>query len=116
MAADSKPRPTRPLTSAQPDKPVFPDAAEETADRAILAGAPVDHALGDRVAALTETPQEADIDERMGLRGAKGRPPEAQDFAGLLTPEGNSGDVFGSDVVGSPFVFGEDGSTGGTHP
>ena len=116
MPADGKSRPTRTLTSAQPDKPVFRDAAEETADRAILAGAPVDHTLGDRVAAITETPQEAEIDARMGLRGAKGHTPEPEDFDGLLTPEGNSGDVFGTDVVGSPFVYGEDGSTGGTHP
>ena len=47
-------------------------------------------------------------------RRATRRTPE--DFDGLLTPEGNSGDVFGTDVVGSPFVYGEDGSTGGTHP
>ena len=60
MPADGKSRPTRTLTSAQPDKPVFRDAAEETADRAILAGAPVDHTLGNQVAALTETPQEAE--------------------------------------------------------
>ena len=50
----------------------------------------------------------------MGLRGAQGHTPEPEDFDGLLTPEGNSGDVFGTDVVGSPFVYGEDGSTGGT--
>ena len=116
MPADGKSRPTRPLTSAQPDKPIFADAAEETADRALLAGAPVDHALGDRVAALTETPQEAEIDARMGLRGAGGHTPEPQDFAGVLSPEGNSGGVVGTDVTDSPFVYGEDGSTGGTRP
>jgi len=116
MAADGKARPTRTLTSAQPDKPVFSDSAEETADRALLAGAPVDHALGDQVAALTETPQEAEIDERMGLRGTKGRKPEPEDFAGVLSPEGNSGDVVGADISDSPFVFGEDGSTGGSRP
>ena len=116
MATDGKARPTRTLTSAQPDKPIYSDAAEETADRAILAGASVDHTLGDRVAATTETPQEAAIDARMGLRGAKGHTPQAQDFAGVLSPEGNSGDVVGTDISDSPFVYGEDGSTGGTPP
>lgn len=116
MATDGKARPTRTLTSAQPDKPVFADASEETADRAVLAGAPADHALGDQVAALTETPQEAEIDARMGLRGAKGHTPQPEDFAGLLSPEGNSGDVVGTDISDSPFVYGEDGSTGGTRP
>jgi hypothetical protein len=111
MAIDGKSRPTRALTSAQPDKPAYHDSAQEAADRAILAGAPVDHALADQVAAVTETPAEAEIDARMGLRGAKGHVPQPQDFAGILSPEGNSGDIAGADVTDSPFVFGEDGTT-----
>ena len=58
--------------STQSDKPAFRGQAEEAADRAILAGAPVDHTLGDRNAALTETPVEKEIDAANGLRGAKG--------------------------------------------
>ncbi len=114
MSTDAKSRATDALTSGQPDKPVFRDAAQETADRAILAGAPVDHKLGNRNAALTETPYEKAIDAANGLRGAAGHTPTAEDFAGLLTPEGDSGDTVGTDVSDRTFVFGEDGSLGGT--
>ena len=111
MATDGKSRPTRVLTDAQPDKPAYRDGAEETADRAILAGAPVDHALADHVAAVTSTPQEAAIDARMGLRGAPGRAPQPEDFAEVLSDAGNTEGVFGADISDSPFVYGEDGST-----
>ncbi len=114
MAADATPRATDALTTHQPDKPVFHDRAEETADRAILAGAPVDHSLGNYVAEVTETPYEKHIEAANGLRGAKGRTPTAEDFDGLLTPEGASGDTVGSDVSERTLVFGEDGSLGGT--
>jgi len=114
MATDAATRATDALTSAQPDKPVFHDGAEESADRAILAGAPVDHSLGNRVAALTETPREKAIDAANGLRGGGGRKPTPEDFDGLLTPAGSSGDIVGSDVTDSVFIFGEDGSLGGT--
>ena len=111
MATDGKSRPTRTLSGAQPDKPAFRDAAQETADRAVLGGAPVDHTLADQVAALTASPEEAEIDARMGLRGAPGREPQPEDFAEVLTPEGNSGGVVGADITDSPFTYGEDGST-----
>jgi hypothetical protein len=111
MATDGKSRPTRTLTSAQPDKPAFRDGVQETGDRASLGGAPLDHSLADHVAAVTETPLEASIDARMGLRGAQGRTPQPEDFVGVLSPEGNSGDIAGTDVSDSPFAFGEDGST-----
>lgn len=114
MATDATPRATDALTNSQPDKPVFHDAAEETADRAILAGAPIDHSLSNHVAAVTETPHEKEIDAANGLRGTKGRAPTAEDFDGLLTPEGDSGDTVGTDVSNRTFVFGEDGSLGGT--
>ena len=114
MATDATPRATDALTSNQPDKPAFRDAAAETADRAILAGAPVDHSLGNHVAAVTETPREKEIDAINGLRGAQGRTPTAEDFDGLLTPEGNSGDTVGSGISERTLVFGEDGSLGGT--
>jgi len=114
MATDAKTRATDALTSSQPDKPAFCDAAAETADRAILAGAPVDHSLGNHVAAVTETPREKEIDAANGLRGAGGRTPTAEDFDGLLTPAGVSGDIVGSDIAERTLVFGEDGSLGGT--
>ena len=110
MATDATPRPTGALNSYGPDKPAFRDAAQETADRAILAGAPVDHSLGNRVAALTETPHEKEIDAANGLRGSGGRTPTAEDFDGLLTPEGASGDTVGSDVSERTLVFGSDGT------
>ncbi len=97
--------------------PAFRDQAEEVADRAVLGGAPIDHSLANEIAAKTETPQEAAIDAANGLRGAKGRAPRPEDFEGLLTPEGNSGDIVGSDIgAGSPFVFGKDASLGETEP
>ncbi len=114
MATDVTPRATDALASNQPDKPAFRDAAQETSARAILAGAPVDHSLGNHVAAVTETPREKEIDAANGLRGTHGRVPTAEDFDGLLTPEGASGDTVGSDVAESTLVFGEDGSLGGT--
>ena len=116
MATDGRSRPTSNLTSAQPDKPAFRDAAQETADRAILGGAPIDHTLSNRVAALTETPEEAAIDAANGLRGHGGRTPQPEDFEGLLTPAGNSGDVIGSEVIGgSPFApLIHDAAVGGT--
>ncbi len=114
MSEDARARPTRTLTSAQPDKPVFRDQAQEASDRAILGGAPVDHSLADEVAARTETPQEAAIDAANGLRGAPGRTPRPEDFADVLSPEGAGDASAGADVVDSIWVFGEDGSTGGT--
>lgn len=113
MSTDAKSRATDALTSAQPDKPVFRDAAQETADRAILAGAPVDHTLGNRNAALTETAQEKAVDAANGLRGAGGHVPTEEDFQGLLTPAGDSGDTVGTDVSNRTLTFGEDGSLGG---
>ena len=111
MSTDAKSRPTEALTPAQPDKPVYRDAAQETADRALLGGAHIDHRQADEVAARTETPREAEIDAANGLRGHGGRAPQPEDFTDVLTPEGNSGDVVGSDVSDSVFTFGEDGST-----
>ena len=110
MSTDAKSRATDALTSAQPDKPVFRDGAQETADRAILAGAPVDHTLGNRNAALTETEFEKSIDAANGLRGAAGHTPTAEDFDGLLTPEGDSGDTVGKDISNRTLVFGDDGT------
>ena len=92
---------------------VFRDASEGTADRAILAGAPIDHSFSDHVASVTETPYEKEIDAANGLRGAQGRAPTEEDFNGLLTPAGQSGDTVGSDVSNETLVFGEDGSLGG---
>lgn len=97
--------------------PAFRDRAEEAADRAVLGGTPIDHSLANEIAAITETPEEAAIDAANGLRGSKGRTPRPEDFEGLLTPEGNSGDIVGSDIgIGSPFVFGKDASLGDTGP
>ena len=113
MATETKPRDTRIPLSDAPDKPAFRDGADEIADRAILAGAPVDHALGNRNAALTETPREKEIDAANGLRGSAGRPPTEADFDGLLTPAGDSRDTVGTDISNRTLVFGEDGSLGG---
>lgn len=110
MAIETKPRATTIPLSDAPDKPAFRDDADEIADRAILAGAPVDHSLGNRNAALTETPREKQIDAANGLRGAGGRTPTDQDFDGLLTPAGNSHDTVGTDVSNDTLVFGDDGS------
>ena len=114
MAIETKPRETTIPLSGAPDKPAFRDGADEIADRAILAGAPVDHTLGDRNAALTETPLEKEIDAANGLRGHGGRTPTDADFDGLLAPAGNSGGTVGTDVSNDTLVFGEDGSLGGT--
>ena len=114
MAIETKPRVTVMPLSGAPDKPAFRDEAAEIADRAVLAGAPVDHTLGNRNAALTETPREKEIDAANGLRGHGGRTPTEEDFDGLLTPAGDSQDTVGSDVSNRTLVFGEDGSLGGT--
>ena len=110
MSTDATSRATDALSGVQPDKPVFRDAAQETADRAILAGAPIDHTLGNRNAALTETEYEKSIDAANGLRGAGGHTPTAEDFDGLLTPEGDSGNTVGSDVSNRTLIFGADGT------
>ena len=110
MSIDTKPRDTRMPLSDAPDKPAFRDGADEIADRAILAGAPIDHSLGNRNAALTETPREKEIDAANGLRGSGGRTPTDEDFDGLLTPAGVSHDTVGTDVSDSTLVFGNDGS------
>jgi hypothetical protein len=39
-----------------------------------------------------------------------------EDFADVLSPEGDSGDVVGTDISDDPWEFGETGSTGGTSP
>ena len=118
MATDPAPPPNNNLSSAERSSaPVFHDAAEEAASRAVLGGAHTDHTLANHIAAVTETPEEAAIDAANGLRGHGGRTPQPEDFADILPPEGNSGDIVGSDVgTGSPFVFGEDGSLGDTDP
>ncbi len=110
MAIDTKPRDTTIPLSGAPDKPAFRDGADEIADRAILAGAPVDHALGNHNAALTETPAEKEIDAANGLRGSGGRTPTEKDFDGLLTPAGDSHDTVGSGISNDTLVFGDDGS------
>ena len=110
MSIETKPRAaTIPLSDA-PDKPAFRDDADEIADRAILAGAPVDHSLGSRNAALTETQTEKEIDAANGLRGASGRTPTGADFDGLLTPAGDSHDTVGTGISNDTLVFGDDGS------
>ncbi|MGI4789800.1 MAG: hypothetical protein ACRYFS_13230 [Janthinobacterium lividum] len=114
MAIETKPRETTIPLSGVSDKPAFRDDAAETADRAILAGAPVDHALGNHNAAMTETLHEKEIDAANGLRGHGGRTPTPEDFEGLLTPAGVGHDTVGSDISDSTLVFGEDGSLGGT--
>ncbi|MEO7719386.1 MAG: hypothetical protein ABIY70_24555 [Capsulimonas sp.] len=68
---------------------------------------PNDKQFGAAVAAQTETLEEAEIDMRNGLHGAPGRRPVPEDFEDLLTPEGNSGDIVGSDISDSPFAIGE---------
>ena len=72
--------------------------------------------LGDMVAAQTESADEFEIDRANGLRGATGRALRPEDFTEVLSPEGDSGDAVGTDISDSPWVFGEDGSTGGTAP
>ncbi len=118
MAQDDNSVPNNNLSSGErASAPAFRDRAEEVADRAVLGGAAIDHSLANEIAAKTETPQEAAIDAANGLRGSKGRTPRPEDFEGLLTPEGNSGDIVGSDIgAGSPFVFGKDASLGDTDP
>jgi len=72
------------------------------------------HRLGDVVAQRTESAEELAIDRSNGLRGVPGRRPRPEDFTDVLTPEGANGDVVGSEITDDPWVFGEDGSTGGT--
>ena len=110
MAMETHPRDTRIPLSDAPDKPAFRDGADEIADRAILAGAPVDHSLGNRNAALTETVLEKEIDAANGLRGHGGRTPTEEDFDGLLTPAGDSHDTVGTGISDRTLVFGDDGS------
>ena len=110
MALETKPRETTIPLSGVSDKPAFREGADEIADRAILAGAPVDHTLSDRNAALTETPREKEIDAANGLRGHGGRTPTEEDFDGLLTPAGNSHDTVGTGISERTLVFGNDGS------
>ncbi len=110
MAIETTPRETTIPLSGVSDKPAFRDGADEASARAILAGAPVDHTLGDRNAALTETPYEKDIDAANGLRGHGGRTPTDADFDGLLTPAGDSGDTVGTGISDRTLVFGDDGS------
>jgi len=110
MALETTPRETIIPLSGVSDKPAFRDGADETAARAILAGAPVDHTLGDRNAALTETPVEKEIDAANGLRGHGGRIPTEEDFDGLLTPAGVSHDTVGTGISDQTLVFGDDGS------
>ncbi len=118
MAEDANSVPNNNLSSGERAlAPAFRDQADEASARAILGGAPIDHSLANEIAAKTETPQEAAIDAANGLRGSKGRTPRPEDFDGLLTPEGNSGDIVGSDIgAGSPFTFGKDASLGETDP
>ncbi len=118
MAQDNNSVPNNNLSSGERAlDPAFRDRAEEVADRAVLGGAAIDHTLANEIAAKTETPQEAAIDAANGLRGAKGRAPRPEDFDGLLTPEGNSGDIVGSEVgAGSVFTFGKDSTLGDTNP
>ena len=74
-----------------------------------------DESFGDVVAAVTESPLEAEIDARNGLHHHRiGRRPVQADFDGLLTPEGISGDVVGEGISDDPWSLGETGSTGGT--
>ena len=110
MALNTKSRDSTIPLSGAPDKAAFRDAADEISDRAVLAGAPIDHTLGDRNAALTETPMEKEIDAANGLRGAAGRTPTAEDFDGLLTPAGDSHNTVGTDISNDTLVFGNDGS------
>jgi len=70
--------------------------------------------LGDVVAAITESPAEAEIDARNGLRHRFGRRPVQADFDDLLTPEGVSADVGGVVCSYDPWALGETCSTGGT--
>lgn len=118
MAQDNNSVPNNNLSSAERAlDPAFRDNAEEVASRAVLAGAPIDHSLANEIAARTETPQEAAIDAANGLRGTKGRTPRPEDFDGLLTPEGNSGDIVGSDIgASSVFTFGKDATLGDAAP
>lgn len=90
--------------------PVFDHAANATP-------ADTDRVLANEIAHATESPQEAAIDAANSLRSPGGRTPQPEDFAGLLTPAGNSGDIVGSDIdSGRPFVWTDDGDLGGTTP
>lgn len=110
MAIETTPRDTTIPLSGVSDKPAFRDGADEISARALLGGAPVDHTLGDRNAALTETQAEKEIDAANGLRGSGGRKPTEEDFDGLLTPAGDSHNTVGTGISGDTLVFGNDGS------
>ena len=75
-----------------------------------------DKVLGNEVAAKTETPYEAAIDAANGLRGQGGRRPTPEDFADVLSPEGNSGHTVGSDITDHLLDLSDDGSLGATPP
>jgi hypothetical protein len=66
--------------------------------------------LGDEIAAATETPYEMEIDAINGLHGHGGRRPRPEDFADVLNPEGNSGDVVGGEVIDPLIDLGGDGT------
>jgi hypothetical protein len=59
--------------------------------------------IGDEVAAATESTEEMRIDAINGLHGHGGRTPRPEDFADVLTPEGNNGDIVG-DEIGDPLI------------
>ena len=110
MAMETTSRETIIPLSGVSDKPAFRDGDDEIAARAILAGASVDHTLGDRNAALTETPLEKEIDAANGLRGHGGRIPTEEDFDDVLTSAGDSHDTVGTGISNRTLVFGDDGS------
>jgi hypothetical protein len=111
MANDSEAGPTQTPLGTRIDTPAHPNAARESTGGDLS----FDHSLADEIAAKTESPREAAIDAANGLRSHGGRTPTPEDFEGILTPAGNSGDVFGSDVTeGSLIDLGEDGATKGT--
>jgi hypothetical protein len=111
MTTEPDSSPTQTPLGTRLDIPEHPNAAQEASSVSVS----TDHRLSTEVAALTETPYEAAIDAANGLRGHGGRTPTLEDFEGLLTPAGNSGGVFGSDVTEGTLVdLGEDGATKGT--
>lgn len=98
-----------------PNEQVGVESETELIQRAERREAHFDHRVADAVAATTETPAEAAIDAANGLRGHGGRRPVPEDFDGLLTAAGDSGDIVGTAVdEGSVFTLGEDGATKGT--
>lgn len=122
MSTDPRSTPSASISpTGNPDKPVdhdtADDAADDAADKSTGGGMHTDHTLANEIAAITETPTEAAIDAANGLRGQKGRTPTPEDFEGLLTPAGNSGDIVGTEIgTGTPYSYGENGSLGDIHP